>query len=80
MVNLDNKIPDDSDCVPAVSFVTSVLLSGRFRPNSPILPQNRPQIFKFIDSTGSMTRSSEFRRSLKEDLFEKYNTNVDVHL
>jgi hypothetical protein len=41
----------------------TVLFSGQFWPNSPILPQDRPHIFKFKNSTGSMARSSEFSRS-----------------
>jgi hypothetical protein len=44
---------------------TNVLFSGLFRPNSPILPQNRPQIFTFTNSSGSVTSSYVFGRSLK---------------
>jgi hypothetical protein len=33
---------------------------GRILPNARILPKNRPQIFHFIYSTGSITSCSEF--------------------
>jgi hypothetical protein len=54
----------------------SVLFFGRFRPNSPILPQNRQQIFRIINNTGSTTSSNEFGRSLKEYPFERKKTGA----
>jgi hypothetical protein len=38
----------------------SVLYFVRFQPNSSILPQNWPQMYKLIDSTGSIMSSNEF--------------------
>jgi hypothetical protein len=54
----------------------SVLFSGRFRPNSPVLPRNRLQIFKLVNRTGSITSSSEFGQSKKEVPFGENNTTI----
>jgi hypothetical protein len=40
-----------------------VIFYGRFRPNTPILPPNRPQIINCVNTTGCLTSCSEFGRS-----------------
>jgi hypothetical protein len=44
---VDKTDPDEEQC----SF------SGRFKPHSPILPHNRPHMWRFINSTGFITRT-----------------------
>jgi hypothetical protein len=58
-------IDEMSSLMPITDMKVSILFSGRFRPQifPPILPRNRPQIFKIINSTGSITSSSKFGRS-----------------